>query len=323
MQRFKLIIFFILSIPICTAAQKSDSAIFNQHKELVLRWDNDAFFSKDYYYTQGSHISFINPSLRKNPLNHVLFRLKNADNYYGIDLAHEIFTPKDILDTLLNLSDRPYAGTLFLRTFLVSSSPGKRLRLTTQIDLGVLGSLSGAEQVQKLVHRWTNSKPPEGWDFQIKNRPYLNFNTLIDKELITLPQKADFTASSRVRIGSIHDDLKLGGKLRFGKLNNQFKGYNLMNRKYDENHNYQAFVYGGANVTFVLYNATLMGGIIPPESEHEFKLNEIEKFVGEIYGGIQISYKNFGLRAKLIWETKEFKQGEKHSWGVISLFLRL
>ena len=322
MPQFKLIIILALSVSINSAAQKPNSETLNQHKELIFQWDNDAFFKTDYYYTQGAHISYIHPGLRKNPLNHILFRLKNADNYYGIGLVQEIFTPKDILDTLLNVVDRPYAGTLFLKSFLISSSPEKRLRLTTQIDLGVLGPLSGAEQAQKLIHHWTASKPPEGWDFQIHNRAYINVNALIEKELITQPQKADFTVYSRARIGNIHDDLRLGVTLRFGRLNDQFKGYNLSNKKYSENHNFQAFVFGGANATFVLYNATLMGGIIPPKSEHEFKLSQIEKFVGEVYGGIQISFKNFGLYGKVIWETKEFEQGENHYWGSISFFFR-
>ncbi len=107
MSRFKLILIliliFILLIPICSVAHKPDSAIFNPHKELVLRWDNDAFFSKDYYYTQGMHFLYIHPGLRKNPLNHFLFRVRNADNYYGLGLVQEIYTPKDILDTLLKL----------------------------------------------------------------------------------------------------------------------------------------------------------------------------------------------------------------------------
>ncbi len=324
MSRFKLIlIFFILPIAIQSAAQKIDGVNFNPHKELVVRWDNDAFFDIDYYYTQGAHILCIHPALRKNPLNHLLFRLKNTDKYYGMGVVQEMFTPKDILDTLLNVVDRPYAGTLFLKSSLVSSSPEKRLRLTTQIDLGVLGPLSGAEQAQKLVHHLTHSKPPEGWDFQIQNRPYLNYHGKLEKGLIALPQKFDMSAYSRVRLGNIHDDLQLGGNLRYGQFNNPFKGYILTNPGYAGNKDFQAFVFGGANVTFVLYNATLMGGIIPPKSEHEFELSQIENFVGEIYGGLQVSFKNFGLRGKVIWKTKEFEQGEDHSWGSISFIFRL
>lgn len=323
MYRFKLILVFLLSITIYSAAQKPNSTSINQHGELLFRWDNDTFFKKDYYYTQGAHILCIHPGLRKNPINHILFRLKNADNYYGIGLVQKIFTPKDILDSLLNAVDRPYAGTLYLKSLLVSSSPQKKLRLTTQIDLGVLGPLSGAEQAQRLVHRWTDSDSPEGWDFQIKNRVYINYTALIEKELITLPQILDFAANSRMRIGNIHSDWKLGGTLRFGRLNNQFKGYNLTNKKYDGNRDFQAFIFGGANTAFVLYNATLMGGITPPASEHAFKLSEIENFIGEIYMGIQISYKNLGLRGKVVWKTKEFELGKKHSWGSISFSFKL
>lgn len=174
MSRFKLklilILIFILLIPICSVARKPDSAIFNPHKELVLRWDNDAFFSKDYYYTQGMHFLYIHPGLRKNPLNHFLFRVKKCRQLLWVGFGS--------------------------------------------------GDIHTKRHSRHLVE-------------------------------ITLPQKADFTASSRVRVGNIHDDVKLGGTLRVRKVNNQFKGHNLMNRKYIENRTLQAFVYGGASATVV------------------------------------------------------------------------
>jgi hypothetical protein len=130
-----------------------------------------------------------------------------------------MFTPKDIVDTLLNSIDHPYAGTLFLRSFIVSSNPDLRFRLTSQFDLGLLGPLSGAKQAQTLVHDWLNNDLPEGWDFQIDNRPYINYNVIAEKELLHIPKIIDIYGISHLRVGNIHDDLGVGVNLRIGRIN--------------------------------------------------------------------------------------------------------
>ncbi|TNF45972.1 MAG: lipid A deacylase LpxR family protein [Bacteroidetes bacterium] len=323
MIRQILIIIVVFSlIPDLTCAENLDSLSFNQHKELILKWDNDMFVYKDYYYTQGANIAVVHPALRKNPANIALLKLKNADNYFGLELTQEIYTPKNVTDSLLNTVDRPYSGTLFISSFVVSSVPAKKLKLTSQLDLGVLGPLSGAKQAQQYIHEWLNLGFPGGWDFQIKNRPYINYNLSIHKTLISVPEFFDLIGKSDLRIGNIHNDFRLGGEIRIGRMNDFYKGINLSNRKYDDNRDFQFFMFAGSGATFVLYNATLMGGIIPPENNHYFDFNQIEKLVGEFYFGVQVSWKYLGFSAQTTWKTPEFELGEQHGWGNISLYFR-
>lgn len=314
-------ILFVLLLPGMSSAKKLDSLQFSNHKEIYLDWDNDIFVSTDHYYSQGLHLFWSDPVFRKNPLNHVMLRLNNADNYFGIGLVQEMYTPKDIVDTLLNNVDRPYAGTLFVRSFIVSSHPEKSLKLTTQFDLGLLGPLSGAGDAQRLIHEWTGSTPPGGWDFQIDNRPYINYNVLIEHGIISTPY-FEFDGLSRIRVGNIHDDFKVGIALRTGWLNNYFNGLHLANRKYTKNKTFEFKLLGGLNMNLIAYNATLMGGMIPPESSQQFDFKEIENFVIDIYGGIKLVYKTVGLQGKLSWKTKEFETGDDHGWGTVALFFR-
>ena len=83
------------------------------------------------------------------------------------------------------------------------------------------------------------------------------------------------------------------------------------------------FFFGGANITGVLYNATLMGGIIPPETNRLFEFREIEHFVGEFNGGAQLTYKFVSIKGMLTWKTQEFQYGDSHGWGTISMYFRL
>jgi len=320
------LIYFLIGLfifPLFTNAKKLDSLEFSQHKEFFFNWDNDIFLFKDYYYTQGANLYWVNPVLRKNPANYLFLKPKNADNYFGIGLIQEMYTPKDLADTLLNTVDRPYAGTLFLRSFMVSSSPDRKLKLTSQFDLGFLGPLAGAKQAQRLIHEWTGSKPPVGWDFQIDNRPYINYNIHLEKQFAEISGILNFLGISKLRVGNIHDDLQFGTKIRLGKLNDYFKELHTGNRKYNENKDFQIIFSGGASIIGVLYNATLMGGIVPPESSHQFKFRDIEHFVGEFNGGVQLTYKSVGIKGMITWKTQEFQYGESHGWGTISMYFRL
>lgn len=319
-------VLLIFSIICCTSvlawSKNLDSIPFTDHKEFYLDWDNDMWVQTDYYYTQGAKFNLINPGLRKNSINHMLFSLNEADNYFGLSLIQEIFTPKDVHDSLINVVDRPYAGTLFIRSFIISNHPNKQMRLTSQMDIGIMGPMAGAEMAQRYIHEWLDLGVPAGWDFQIDTRPYLNYNVLFDKGIFEIPGRLEFIGTSRLRIGNIHDDIQVGALMRFGLLNNYFKGGRLSNLKYDENKYFQLYLFGGASTTGVAYNATLMGGIVPPESSHQFSLKQIKHVVGEYYGGLYVSYKNIGACMQTTFKSSEFEGAVSHAWGTVSLNLR-
>ncbi len=320
--RILILIILVVYLPYFSSGKKLKKLSYANHKEFYLRWDNDMFVFRDYYYTQGAHLFLINPGLRKNPLNHLLPRLKNADLYYGLGIVQEIYTPKDVTDTLLNLIDRPYAGTLYLRSFIASSKPDITFRFTSQLDIGLLGPLAGAELAQRYVHERLGLDWPQGWSFQIDNRPYINYNLLLEKGLISIPGFMDITASSRLRLGTIHDDFQLGGLFRLGILNNQFKGYYLSNKDYAENKDFQWYIFGGARISAVLFDASLSGGLVPPESNNDDNYNAIENYVTEVFSGMELSYRFVGMRGELTWKSAEFETGEDHGWGTVSLYFR-
>lgn len=310
-------------MPFFSYCQKLKEINCEQHKEFYLKWDNDVFFKTDYYYTQGAQLFWVDPKLRRNPANYFLVRLKDSDLYFGIGIIQEIFTPKDITDTLLNTIDRPYAGTLYLKSIATSLNPEKRIKLTSEFDLGFLGPLSGARQAQEKIHEWLGSTPPQGWDFQVNNRIYVNYNLEIEKELVQISEKFNLNGVSKLRIGTIHDDLHLGANFRIGRVNDYFKGLNLDNKKYTENKDLQIYLQGGLSVSGILYDATLMGGIKPPENNKEYQFRQIKHLVADFNLGFTAVYKMVSLRGSATMGSSKFENAEKHVWGTISLFLRL
>ena len=76
-------------------------------------------------------------------------------------LGQSIFTPDDLKTSTLIPEDRPYAGWLYGGIGLVSVT-GDRLD-NVELDVGVIGSASFAEDVQKTWHTINLSKPPTAW----------------------------------------------------------------------------------------------------------------------------------------------------------------
>jgi lipid A 3-O-deacylase len=85
-----------------------------------------------------------------------------------------MFTPDDLDATELVADDRPYAGWL-TGGFFVQRSDEHNFD-HAQLDIGVVGgSMTGAENVQKFVHRiLPNQVNPEGWDNQLSNELAIN-----------------------------------------------------------------------------------------------------------------------------------------------------
>jgi len=97
----------------------------------------------------------------------------------GLVFGQVIFTPENLRTKRLILDDRPYAGWLYggvvHATARLDDDPTRRDddQAYVELDLGIVGPLSYAEQAQTFVHRLVNDDIPQGWDNQLHNEPAL------------------------------------------------------------------------------------------------------------------------------------------------------
>lgn len=141
---------------------------------LSVTFENDVFAGTDKNYTNGGRIAYVTPRNELGMLGRAardnLGWLTDADDWYAIyAIGQTIFTPEDITRRPPDRTDRPYAGFTFV-SFGVSADRGDRLD-TVLLDIGVVGELSQADDVQRAVHDVIDSDDPRGWDFQLKNEP--------------------------------------------------------------------------------------------------------------------------------------------------------
>jgi hypothetical protein len=324
MRRFFILITSIFFPVQLLFSQTADPDLSRKYHELSASWDNDALMNTDWYYTQGLIVQVVLPCLVKNPVNRLFFQLRDAVNYYGIAVSQEMYTPTDIQDSLIIPNDRPYAGVLYFRSIKVSNNEKEKTKLTSQLDLGVLGPSSGAGYTQKSIHEINGLIPPNGWAFQLQNMPYINYNVMFDKGMSKSSEFLDVIYSAGARIGTVYDDIQLGLKLRSGLLSNYFSGVTAQDMTLTSHKDILAYFYGSTNVKAVLYNALLTGGMFISDNPHALNYSEISHFVGSCNAGIFIGYRGIGARFEFTGQSPEFKGGQYHGWfttaAVISFY---
>lgn len=72
--------------------------------------------------------------------------------------------------------DRPYAGWTYASTSYHRKNEAKdkmSFMDTVEVQLGIVGPASYAEETQKLVHELRDLDQPNGWDNQLENQPGL------------------------------------------------------------------------------------------------------------------------------------------------------
>ncbi|HTE06681.1 MAG TPA: lipid A-modifier LpxR family protein, partial [Planctomycetota bacterium] len=92
--------------------------------------------------------------------------------------GQQFFTPANLKASTLIEDDRPYAGWLYagvvrFDTWLDSDDGARRdVEHSVELDLGVVGPDSYAEQIQSALHSsLVDGQDPEGWDHQLGNEP--------------------------------------------------------------------------------------------------------------------------------------------------------
>ncbi|BBI99947.1 hypothetical protein FGKAn22_16400 [Ferrigenium kumadai] len=148
-------------------------------------WENDLFTSKllgrsDKWYTNGiklasSYKPNCIPGWVPDQLHDTLSSVMNDQEYdlvFGFAVGQLMFTPKNLTTPLPQPMDRFWGGLLYTGMLVQRQPKGHRDELETlEVDYGVTGPLSGAEQLQKLIHSLSKSTSPQGWNNQIRTEP--------------------------------------------------------------------------------------------------------------------------------------------------------
>jgi len=286
------------------------------NRYFLVNYDNDFFNATDRYYTQGVYFEFIAPFLRKSPLSRILIPLnKQSKNYFGISIRQDCFTPGSIRYDTLNYLDRPYAATMYLSQYLISIDELNKRRLTSKIDLGIIGPCAVCEQEQKWIHHGLKNIMPLGWENQISTDVFINYSVGIEQGLIS-SNYFEMNALGDLRVGTVYDDASLGLMIRTGFMAGYFKQLGVI--KNAKRNKFQCYLFAKGKTKFVAYNAVMQGGFFNDDI-HTLPASSITRYVFSGAGGIVIAYKRVSIEYGKVYLSPEFLNGRYHGWGHCNL----
>src|SRR5450631_2588178 len=154
MQPFRSYISFLIPfLPFFVSAQAIDNTEsfrnISSDQYFRINYENDFFSGTDREYTQGIYIEKVKPSFKNFFLSKLLWHPRNSTVKYGIAIEQDVYTPNYIDRTEIQYGDHPFAGALFLKTFLTAMNPARRERVSSLLSTGLIGPWAGGEGMQR------------------------------------------------------------------------------------------------------------------------------------------------------------------------------
>ena len=250
------------------------------------------------------------------------FSSQSQTSQWGAKIYQRMWTPSEIEYDYAQPDDRPYAGLLELESFTGSFSPS--LAQKNWFSLGVIGPASGAQTMQELVHRITQSTPPEGWQYQVENQLTIQLAYEVDKLALRLDAFDDsqweLSGHSHSMVGNLRSETHLGFTLRwgddladsFGQLSSHaghFGQYSATARKHGS-----WTVYARAQAGY-RFNDLTIEGKLPYESNVQVKSQQAKASAGVIW-----AFPTWSVSWSFEIYTPEYQPDPNrwHGYGVLS-----
>ena len=303
-------------------------------------FENDTFSGTDQHYTNGLKLSWLSADLvdwgqrgwRKSLVEFLPFvNRPEGQKNIGFAFGQNIYTPRDIRRTNPDPADRPYAGWIYLELAFVSKTPV--ISDTVGIQAGLIGPHSLSEDSQRIVHQWSGSVRPRGWDYQLRDELGVN---LVYERRWRLYARAlvetlgiDLVPHAGLSLGNVQTYANAGGTVRFGlNLPSDF-GVQLarpgsvggtpaddLDPRVALNRNFSVFAFGAADGRAVARDIFLDGNTFRASRS----VNK-EPFVADLSAGLGLIAGPWQLTYTQVWRTREFKaqRGFYNNFGSVSL----
>lgn len=302
----------------------------NEKHSLRILWDNDFINVRgdgtDRYYTNGVRIDYFYTKKQKArfPSSLLLNISDDNNNIYGWGVAQFMFTPKNIDATDIQYNDRPYAGALYNIHSLQSIDDIKKVKVTSEIRLGVMGPLSFAKETQTWAHRVINYTKPLGWHNQVPNDIILNYNISIEKQMLQPSKNLLLVGIIETFSGTTYNAAGAGFMLRVGKFNNYFEDISVSQTKINKS---QLYVFMKPIARVVLSNALLQGGLInqinPQNKGYTLSKDQIERVVVLYDVGVAFEKPKCSIIISQKFSSAEFKGQYAQEYGSLMMQFKL
>ncbi len=165
---------FLALFPAQSQAETQES-----YSTISFQFENDAFFDTDAQYSNGMFFSYIVPlDSSEQPddnnesklleLHHFIYgNPSDSRKSASFSFGQNIYTPDDTENTELIEDDRPYAGLSYMSVGLHNQEVFTMR--TLELDFGMVGRHSYAEDTQRVIHDLLAWDIPKGWEHQLED----------------------------------------------------------------------------------------------------------------------------------------------------------
>ena len=245
-----------------------------------------------------------------------------------ISVGQAMYTPADKMRTDVILNDRPYAGWLYLG---LGWNARDALHLNTvELDVGVVGPASMAQQSQNFIHDLRSLDRFAGWDNQLHNE--LGVQLVSERKTRAFAYDTKSWPSSDLithyggSLGNVKTYLNAGVEIRFGiHLPDDFGTASIgpasdsnaplmvtSRRRLSES---GLHIFGAIDTRIVLHDIFLDGNTLS-DSHSIDKRN----FVGDLAVGISWQWPGWKLTNSQIKRSREFKaQPDAHTFSSVTV----
>ena len=305
---------------------------------LNLLVENDLVSGADRHFTHGMQASCLSaaddiPDLALRAAAQIpLFDIAGAKRF-GYALGQNMYTPSDIQSRQLIKSDRPYAGWLYGSVALISeardvdgSKHVDRLE-TIDLDVGIIGPASLAEQVQTNWHSLIGVATPKGWNNQLRNEPGIDLVYVRKWRIHDLfplgPLEFDLTPHLAGSLGNVETYAAAGGTVRIGgHLEDDYGPPRirpaLPGSGFFHGDGFAWYFFAGVEGRAVARDIFLDGNTFA--RSHSV---DKEPFVGDLQAGFALIYRDVRFAYTQIYRTKQFHgQSDPDRFGSFSLSVK-
>jgi hypothetical protein len=159
---------------------------------------------------------------------------------------------------------------------------------------------------------------PIGWQNQVKNDFVLNYYFRIEKGLISNPG-IELNAVATANAGTLFDNAGAGFYFRTGRFLPVYRGPLTTLSKHGKLHTLQYWFFAKGNASFVLYDATLQGGMFTENNPYVINSALLNRTVFSASAGFALYFNNFGLEYENNYLSPEFSGARHFYYGRIKL----
>ena len=227
---------------------------------MTLITENDFYVTPiyDQYYSNGIFVKY--STTKELP--------KGQKRGYSVQVAH--LTYNTYYDTYKTYRmDRPYAGLLYIEAGR-EGALGTSGRVAHTIQVGAMGPLSGARELQNGMHKAFGMPKAWDWRYQVRNSPIINWRTKLYLEpWVTTSKRLAIYTGLAADLGTTFTQLTGQIGLRYGLLRLKPLDASIFGGEINLSsspRSRELFIYAHTHSSLVGYDATIQGGLIGASS---------------------------------------------------------